>query len=409
EAIDLGAQWVGPKQLNIMRLIRELGLHTFPQYNRGKKVVELDGRISHYRGSVPSLSLWNLLELQFNLARIERLCRQVPLADPLQSSRAAEWDAISVGEWTRRHIRSRHARTMIDLSVRGLFTVEPDELSFLHFLFYLHSGGGLSTLYEIDGGAQQARLMEGTQTLSLRLAERLVERGGRVILNAPVQAIAYDAESVTVQANDHDHDRAHTARYAIIAAPPLLAGQIDFQPALPKERQSLLDQMPMGSVIKCVAVYAQPFWRAAGYAGEMYSTASSLCFTFDDSPASNGFGALVAFFAGQAAREWSARSAEARRAVVLDEMARFFGPAAATPIDFVEQDWVADEWSRGCYSGIFAPRVISQHGYHLRETVGRLHWAGTETAHVGIGYLDGAVESGERAAEEVLRRLSLPV
>jgi monoamine oxidase len=166
--------------------------------------------------------------------------------------------------------------------------------------------------------------------------------------------------------------------------------------------------MPMGSVIKCVAVYAQPFWRKAGYAGEMYSTASPLCFTFDDSPARGNFGALVAFFAGQAAREWSAQPAEARRALVLRELARFFGPAAATPIDFVEQDWVADEWSRGCYSGIFAPRVISQFGYQLREPVGRLHWAGTETAHVGIGYLDGAIESGERAAGEMLRRLQCP-
>ena len=75
-------------------------------------------------------------------------------------------------------------------------------------------------------------------------------------------------------------------------------------------------------------------------------------------------------------------------------LAKFFGPRAAEPDEYVERDWAAEEWSRGCYGGRF--------GTGVWEPVGRIHWAGTETAEVWNGYMDGAVRSGERAAREVL-------
>jgi monoamine oxidase len=49
--------------------------------------------------------------------------------------------------------------------------------------------------------------------------------------------------------------------------------------------------------------------------------------------------------------------------------------------------------------------VWTAYGRALREPVGRLHWAGTETATVWNSYMDGAVRSGERAAVEVLAAL----
>ena len=92
------------------------------------------------------------------------------------------------------------------------------------------------------------------------------------------------------------------------------------------------------------------------------------------------------------------------RDAVLGSLARFFGPRAASPVDFIEVDWAAEEWTRGCYAAIFTPGTWTQYGPALREPVGRLHWAGTETATEWCGYMDGAAQSGERVAAEILAR-----
>ena len=400
DTIDLGGQWVGPQQRQIMRLIRELGVQTFPQYSRGHKVLEVAGRVRHHRGTMPILAPLQLIELHVAIMRIEQLCRRVSLDNPLQGEHAGRCDQASVEQWLRQNVRSREAQEILGGTVQAMFAVEPSRLSFLHFLSYLHSGGGLMRLAEVKQGAQQDRVVGGTQQLSQRLADHLARHDQPVLLDTPVRAIEQDSSGVTVE-SDRGTFR---ARSVVVAIPPILAGQIAYTPALPPARQALFDQMPMGSAIKCVAMYRRPFWRDAVFAGEALSAASPITLTFDDSPHDGRNGAIVAFILGSAAREWSARPPHERRAMVVRELARFFGPQAATPTHFVEQDWTTEAWSRGCYAGYFPPGVLSRYGAQLRERVGRIHWAGTETAREGMGYMDGAVGSGERVAGEILAR-----
>jgi len=83
-------------------------------------------------------------------------------------------------------------------------------------------------------------------------------------------------------------------------------------------------------------------------------------------------------------------------------LVEFFGPQAATVQEYVELDWSEEAWTRGCYGAHFPCGVWTQYGPALREPVGRIHWAGTETATVYVGYMDGALQSGARAASEVV-------
>jgi monoamine oxidase len=161
----------------------------------------------------------------------------------------------------------------------------------------------------------------------------------------------------------------------------------------------------MGSVIKYVAAYERPFWREAGFSGEAVSDTGITVTTFDDTSHDGGHPALVTFSDGQVARDWSDRTPDERRAAVLAELARFFGPKAASPVAFVEQNWNDDPWSRGCYVGVTGPGTLTAFGEALREPCGRIHWAGTETATEWMGYLEGAIQSGRRAAAEVRNRL----
>ena len=91
-----------------------------------------------------------------------------------------------------------------------------------------------------------------------------------------------------------------------------------------------------------------------------------------------------------------------RQKIIVDRLVRYFGEAARNPIAYAEQDWCGEEWSGGGPVAIFPTGALSVHGSALRDPIGRIHWAGTETASVWSGYMDGALQSGERAAAEVL-------
>jgi monoamine oxidase len=400
EVLDLGGQWIGPTQDRLAELARELRVATFPQYHTGKKILSWGGRLRTFSGDVPWLSPLAMVELLLLRSRLGTMASQIPPDRPWEARRAAEWDAITLETWKRRHLHSQGARLFLDIVTRAVLTSEPRDLSFLFFLCYLRWGNGLDRLISIPDGAQQDRFVGGAQQICERLADEL---DGRVILSAPVRTIEQEPAGVIVRA---DGGRQVHGRLAIVAVPPLLAGRIDYQPALPAKRDQLTARMPMGSVIKYIAVYERPFWRNAGFSGEAFSDESIAVTTFDDTSPDGTQPALVTFSDGEVARVWSERSPAERQQAVLNEFVRFFGPEAARPVAFVEKNWLEDPWSRGCYVGVMGPATMTAVGSALREPCGRIHWAGTETATEWMGYIDGAIQSGYRAADEVRKRLA---
>ncbi len=396
--IDLGGQWIGPTQHRLAALAAELGVETFPQFHAGRKLLSWGGRLSDYRDALPPLSLLAQAELFLTDRRWKKFLAEIPPEAPWQAPRALEWDGMTLETWKRRHLRSAGARLFVDVVTRAVLTCEPRDVSLLYFLSYLRWGHGLERLISIPDGAQQDRFVGGAQQISERLAERLAPR---VMLQAPVRAIEQHSEGVTIRADTGTY----RAPLVILAIPPVLAGRIDYAAPLPVKRDQLTARMPMGSVIKYVAVYERAFWREAGFSGEAISDTGITVTTFDDTSHDGRHPALVTFSDGQVARDWSGHTADERREAVLAEFVRFFGLEAAQPIAFAEKDWTADPWSRGCYVGVTGPGTLTAFGEALREPCGRIHFAGTETATEWMGYLDGAIQSGHRAADEVHGRL----
>jgi monoamine oxidase len=329
-------------------LARELGVQTFPQHHHGRKILSWGGKLRFYSGDIPwmsPLALWELLSLRGKLARMSGSI----LPDrPWDSPGAVEWDSMTLETWKREHLRSSGARVFLDIVTRAVLTSEPRDISFLFFLSYLRWGKGLDRLISIPDGAQQDRFVGGAQQICQRMAKEL---GERVILNAPVLAIEQAEKGVTVRTAAGSY----RSRSIIVAVPPVLAGRIHYQPTLPAKRDHLTARMPMGSVIKYIAVYEKAFWRNAGFSGEAFSDTGPTVTTFDDSSPDGSQPALVSFSDGDAARIWSEHSPEKRKEAVLAEFARFFGPAALQPVAFVEKNWLEDPWSRGCYVGVMGP------------------------------------------------------
>jgi monoamine oxidase len=392
DIVELGGQWIGPTQHEILSLAQDLGIETYPTHATGKNLFEDDrGKVKRYRGTVPMLGPLVMLDYGRADLKLKRLIKKVDPDAPWETEGAERLDEQSFATWIRRAAKTKTAREALTTAIRAVFSVEPADVSLLHVLFYAAAAGGWDDLLDTEGGAQQDRLVGGTQQLSVRMAEEL---GDRVQLSAPVHSIRSDADGVVA--------RDSRARRAIVALPPALAGRIDYDPPLPGPRDQLTQRMPMGSVIKCMAVYEEPFWRQDGLSGQAISLPGPAQVVFDNTPP-NGSPGLIAFLEGTDARELAGIPEAARRDAVLRGFQRFFGRRAAHPVLYVEKDWSAEPHSRGCYAGVLGPGAWTAYGRLLREPIGRIHWAGTETATRWMGYMDGAIQSGRRAAAEVLR------
>jgi monoamine oxidase len=398
KVVEIGGQWVGPGQKRVLELIEELGLETFPTYGEGHNLFERNGRLRRYKGTIPKMSPLALAETSTVMARINRMARTLDPEAPWQAAKAAEWDSQTFDTWMRRHVHTPGARDLMRLAIWAVWAVEPEDVSLLHVLFYIRSAGSFEALVDAEGGAQDSRIVGGSQLISLRMAEQL---GDSVLLSAPVRRIEHSHDVAVVHA-DGATVRAHRV---IVAVPPVLAGRIVYDPPLPTVRDGLSQRMAQGSVVKCMAIYPEPFWRAAGFSGQVTSADGPVSVTFDNSPPDGSPGVLLAFLEGRAARQAADLPEEKRRELVIDCLARFFGDRARRPDRYVDKAWAADEWARGCYGGFLPPGAWIENGPALRDPIGSIHWAGAETATVWNGYMDGAISSGERAAREAVAAL----
>jgi monoamine oxidase len=398
--VELGGQWIGPTQDRLDILARDLGVHQFPTYNEGENIVSYRGAHRRYKGAIPKLPAPVLADIAQAQFRLDRMAKRVPLEAPWSARDAEVWDGETLESWLRRHMRTAGGRELLRLGVTSVFSTEACDMSLLHFLFYSHSGGLLDRLFNVEDGAQERRFVGGSQLIPIKLAERL---GEAVALAAPVRAISQDDNAVAVQA---DGVGSVTGSYAVVAIPPTLAGRIDYDPALPAQRDQLTQRLPMGSVMKVHAVYDEPFWRADGLTGQATADVGPVRITFDNSPQSGGPGILLGFVEGRDARRLAGYTESAKRFAIIDSFVLAFGHKANDVQELMVHDWSAEQWTRGCYGAHLAPGTWTQFGHSLTAPVGRIHWASTETSPVWAGYMDGAVRAGERVAKSLLRLLS---
>jgi monoamine oxidase len=396
--IDRGGAFLAPGHDAIHGLAKEVGVSTYKTWTKGDHLLIGGGRTRRYRGLIPKISPLAVATIAWAQVKLDWMARQVPVDAPWTAKRAAEWDARTIASWLERcGIRKGVARDLFEMSVRGLFTTDLNDVALLDLLFLIRSAGGFSTLMSIEGGYQENLVVGGAGSIARRVADDL---GDRVRLNAPVRSITQRGDALLVEASDV----VVSARTAVVAVPPALSLEIAFDPPLPEDRVALYRHAVAGPETKTIVVYDEPFWRSDGLSGQTAGPGTAAEVTLDATPASGGPGAIASFTFGPVAERFDALDASERRRAVLDELGARLGPRAASPSEFIETAWWKEEWTRGCSMAHFPPGILTRYGRLLREAFGRIHWAGTETATVSHGAIDGAVRSGERAAAEILDR-----
>lgn len=374
-----GAQWVGADQTAILQLADELGVETFPSDVAGNIVL-------HFEGQTFETTLGDPFEeVQGLRATLDALAATIPVDAPWDAPDAAQLDATTAEQWLLGQNPSPDAAFEFASSI-SVWLGDMSQISLLYLAYYVASAGSVQAL---DDDAQSHRLVGGPARLSHLMAEAL---GDAVRTSTPVERV----EQLDTHVRVVTDGETVTAARVIIAMNPSDADRIAFEPPLPEARAELQSSWVSNPGVKLHIVYPTPFWREDGRSGTSLSDLPITSLTFDASPPDANVGVLVVFPTDDAL---PATEAE-REAAVLDELVVLFGGSAARSTGYREVLWADEPWIAGCTSPL-PPGVLTSVGSALRVPVGRVHWAGTETATKWTGYMDGAVRAGQRAAVEV--------
>lgn len=264
-------------------------------------------------------------------------------------------------------------------------------------------GGGPPTLLDLPPPQPaELRFAAGAQSLCFRLAAGLPE--GAVALGTEAMAVSADDGGMTVTVADAGgRERRVCSRFVVIALPPRLAAAgITFTPELAPAVVRVMEATPtwMATSVKCIAVYDAAFWRGAGLSGLAFSRRGPLTEIHDGCTPDGATSALWGFMSPDHA--FRDLDPEARMHAVFDQLGRLFGPDAADPLRYVERDWSDDPYTNDEVMWFDDPLPYGQPVLAEAQFDGRLAWAGTETADVGAGHMEGAVRSGRRAAAQIL-------
>src|SRR4051794_19355906 len=397
-AVDLGGTWIGADHARARALVAELGLRLRATSVAGRAVVADDGRLASERQQALRHPVAELSQRRAS-ARLDSIARALPPAAPWAAPDAQRLDAETLDSWLRRHVVGSRSRAVLRGTLANILATDAEQVSLLHALAYLRSNGGWRALLATAGGAQQDMVEGGAQSIADRMAERL---GDAVVLGAPVRALEHGAGGVRAVSDGV----VVNGRAGVVALPPALAARVVYAPPLAGARDQLWQRMPHGDVIKVVAVYDEAFWRGAGLSGESWGRDLPYSFSYDVADASGRPGALATFFVGERARVLRVLGEDEWRDRALAGLAHCFGAGASRPAAVVVRDWAAEPWTRGAYGGFMGPGAWTGFGSELRTPAGPIAFCGAETAVDAMGYVEGAIQSGERAADEVLARLA---
>lgn len=434
--VDMGGQWVGPTQLDMRALVDELKIEKFDSYEQGWSILSWENQRSGFDGNMDAV-----LQGRCNApVHFPDTCKPEPVppivgvacdqhtpdslaervlwdkfiaitktvrADkPWLSPQAKALDSITFQSWMDQETTLPYTQWPAAMWSRlgGSGGFEPNQVSLLH-MAWTQVVGPQSEAPErwlLKGGAGQIPAM---------LAQKL---GDVIVVSAAVNAIEHSDGGVTITTAT----ATIKAGAVIVAIPPSMRAAIHFSPALPVSHSGLIQRAPMGSMSKVHAVYDTPFWReqclsgsaAGNLAGNLPKSQSKLktCeFVADSSlppgtPSAQLPGILTSFIAGQRNIELSNASAADIQKAVIDDYVQYFGQLAANPKQFIHINWNAQNWTGGAFTGYMSPGVWTTFGAGLRDSVGKIFWAGTETSDRWPGYFDGAINAGKRAAKEVL-------
>ncbi|XP_076363744.1 amine oxidase [flavin-containing]-like isoform X2 [Tachypleus tridentatus] len=344
------------------------------------------------------------LDITYVMKKMDKIMEQIPREEPWMCQFAQEWDDITLNSFLEKECWTKYGKEFIKAVMQANLSADPSQVSLLWSLWYVKCCDGQRRIWNVENGAQERKFWGGAVCISEALVEHLKEK---VLLNSQVYELKQSDTDVTITTTD---GRSYRAKYLIMAIPLPLQMKLHYDPPLPPLRNQLIQRAPVGCVIKAIVYYKKPFWRVKGFNGFVACRDGQLVLgnVLDDCRDNFPLAALTVFVFGDHAIEMQDLSKEERMKIITQDLAKAYGcDECLQPIHYEEKNWLEEQYSGGCYVSTFPPGVLSRYGRTIRKPFNLVYFGGTETATSWPGYMNGAVQAGERAAREVLYAMGL--
>lgn len=396
--IDFGGQWIGETHELLPALGAELGLETVSSVKPGNDIFVFNGAVVvGDEDQAPASASWTA-ELIQSFELLDAAGATLGWEAPWDSDSVTSLDGITVAQWLDQNVKSPEVRMIHEVMVNILNGANTSEVSMAYWAYFVHQGEGIESLIGTRSGAQVAWFIGGMGQVTELIAHQL---GDAVSLNWPVTRIEQYEDSIAV----YSGARKISAKQVIIATPPSAASRIIFDPPLPPKRTQLQARAPMGRLLKIQVRYQEPFWQESGLSGAAFECGDLAFWLFDGSKPTDSLATIVGFIGGTHLDTWHTFSAEERERRFIEILVNNFGDKARDVLYIHETDWTEQPWTGGAPVTFMPTGLLSSAGAALRESVGRIHFAGTEASPMWSGYIEGALRSGQIAALKTLSEL----
>ena len=429
EGVDVGAQWIGPAHSHLLDLVKRFNLKLCEQFYGPAGSTRLTECVGY---DLTPLRPSDAQELQTYMDTIDQWSKTVNLDKPWTHEHASQWDNMNVEKHIKSTLISTYAQHEALLFCQTVLAAPPSQISFLFFLFYLKSSGGVEALGDGEQGAQRWRVQCGIQQISELLAESLVSRGNLTIrYSFAVRKCDLDEDEnnqfkVVAIENVHSGEQERTFRTRSVIwaiSPQLFSHRVSLSERL-LQRDPLLarkietgHRMVSGQAVKIIMAFKRAFWlenqnikqscRAA--AARPHFTEIGPMHNLFHSQLKDGTPALVGLITGEEAIRFAKMlNDKARRELVVKQIQTMYceqdnntTQQPSEPCFYAEKLWGLEEYSMGCFAGIFPPNgSFVELGPIMRLSAlnGRFQFCSTEMATEFYGYMEGALRSGKDAA-----------
>jgi monoamine oxidase len=378
--VEAGADLIDESQTEICKLIRELGLRRVAilpggftgirQVGSGRRVTGRKGWYDLQRRLAPEIRAFCLSERRWDGAVAQAIGRE------------------SVAHWLDRR-RAPQALRAMATGMRGFFLADPDELSLLALVDQFAED-------DAPGGDRIFRVLGGNDRIASKLAEPL---GRNVRLQTILRSVTQSSNGVTAAVETAGRLEQLHAHYMVCATPASTLRDVRFEPAMPDEQRAAIQTLKYGAATKTALQFERATWRKRGRP-RAFGTSLSIGAVWDGNEEQGGAGGILTLMAGGAAsaatREMLGSGGPARLVQELDWLD--LKKDALLAWDSVS--WEDDPWARGGYA-FFDHRYDPAIREWLARPFGRIVFAGEHTSLKWQGYMNGAVETGLRAAAEI--------
>ena len=345
-------------------------------------------------GPMSDVEIWNVNlhdEVEKIWLALAGLAKYVPDPNQPQAAREAKrLDRQSTADWLNSLEAHPLAKNVFIQHIRSEYTCEPERHSLLDL------ARNATMYYTVLERNMNYRVVGGNDLIPCALADALPD----VRLNAPVTSIHALPDEVAITYKQADSYQTLHSAFAILAVPLTTARSIEFNPPLPSAHQKMVNEISYGAVTKVLIEYRKRFWEEQGWNGRLTTDAPIVLTWHATSHIENEHGIITAYTGGGPAAKLAALSDAERTRVAVSEIEKLFPNSAKLIENTATIAWPNEPYTRASYAAL-APGEVTAHWKTLFEPAGRLFFAGEHATPIQ-GFMEGAVESGQRVASSII-------